>query len=213
MEIWLKNDKYNVRFPVVPEEYTISSQQNNTSVNVTNLSEVTLLGNRNLETVSFETFFPKTFNDTYCDIKPEHSPAEYRNIFEEMKRSGVCKLTLTGAKWSKKVTIETMDASENDGTGDVTISFTFKEYVKPVVKVVSVKKKKQKSGSKNTRTTKSGSDKTYTVKKGDCLSRIAQSQTGKSSNWQAIYADNKSVIGSNPNLIYAGQVYKIRASY
>ena len=212
MEIWLKNDSYNIRFPVLPSEYTIGSQSNNTSVNVTNLSEVTLLGNRNLETVSFETFFPKTYESMYCDISPEHTPVEYRDIFEKMKQSGVCKLTLTGAGYSKKVTIESLEAKEDDGTGDITISFSFKEYVKPVVKVVSVQRAAVKvAASRTTKTT--SSDKTYTVKSGDCLSRIAASQTGKASNWQTIYSDNKSVIGSNPNLIYPGQVYKIRASY
>lgn len=211
MEIWLKNNDTNVRFPVVPAEYSISSASNNTSVNVTALSEVTLLGNRNLETVTFETFFPATYNEMYCDIPPAMTPAQYRETFEKMKRAGVCKLTMTGeANWSKQVTIESMDSKEDDGSGDITIAFTFKEYVKPIVTLVKVKKGKKNS---NSRTEKGGKDKTYTVKKGDCLSRIAQSQTGKSSNWQAIYSDNKSVIGSNPNLIYAGQVYKIRAKY
>lgn len=53
--------------------------------------------------------------------------------------------------------------------------------------------------------TSSGS-KTYTVKSGDTLSGIA-SKYGTS--WQKIYNDNKSVIGSNPNLIKPGQVLKI----
>ena len=43
---------------------------------------------------------------------------------------------------------------------------------------------------------------TYVVKKGDTLSGIA-SKYG--TTWQKIYEDNKSVIGSNPNTIYAGQ--------
>lgn len=213
MEIWLKNDKYNVRFPVLPSEYTISSSSNNTSVNVTALSEVTLIGNRGLQQVSFETFFPKEYNETYCDIRPEHEPKEYREIFESMKQSGVCKLTLSGVKWAKKVTIEQLDAKETDGTGDITISFTFKEYVKPKVVKVSKNKFKKKKKVKAGRTTKKGTAKTYTVKSGDCLPKIAQSQTGKSSNWRTIYADNKSTIGSNPNLIKAGQKLKIRASY
>ena len=47
---------------------------------------------------------------------------------------------------------------------------------------------------------------TYTVKKGDSLSKIA-SQYGIS--WKDLYNQNKSVIGSNPNLIYSGQKYTI----
>ena len=215
MEIWLKNSKYNIRFPVLPSEYSITSSSNNTSVNVTALSEVTLLGNRMLQQVTFEALFPKVYNSTYCDIPPEHKPAQYREIFEAMKRAGVCKLTLTGVKWSKQVTIEQLDAKEDDGTGDVTITFTFKEYVAPKVQKIksTAKKKKKAKKSSSNRSTKTTETRVYTVKRGDCLSRIAQAQTGKSGNWKTIYEDNKGTIGSNPNIIRAGQSLKLRASY
>ena len=42
----------------------------------------------------------------------------------------------------------------------------------------------------------------YTVKSGDNLSKIAEKYN---TTWQKIYEDNKSVIGSNPDLIKAGQ--------
>jgi nucleoid-associated protein YgaU len=117
------------------------------------------------------------------------------------------------------VTIEELTSKEDDGTGDVTISFKFKEYVKPKIYKSGTGKSSKKSSKKSTRksstrTTKVASKSTtYTVKKGDCLSRIAQAQTGNSSNWRTIYSDNKTVIGSNPNLIKIGQKLKIRASY
>jgi LysM repeat protein len=47
--------------------------------------------------------------------------------------------------------------------------------------------------------------KTYTVKAGDNLTAIATA-LGYPGGWQALYAKNKAVIGSNPNLIYPGQV-------
>lgn len=53
--------------------------------------------------------------------------------------------------------------------------------------------------------------KTYTVKPGDSLSKIArQLNLG---GWQELYNLNKKVIGSNPNLIYAGQTYNIPGTY
>lgn len=48
---------------------------------------------------------------------------------------------------------------------------------------------------------------TYTVRPGDNLSKIAQKY---GTTWQKIYNDNKSVIGSNPNLIRPGQVLVIK---
>ena len=47
----------------------------------------------------------------------------------------------------------------------------------------------------------------YTVKKDDNLSKIAEKYN---TTWQKIYEDNKSVIGSNPNLIKPGQVLIIK---
>lgn len=47
----------------------------------------------------------------------------------------------------------------------------------------------------------------YTVVRGDNLSSIAR-RFG--TTWQTIYANNRGVIGNNPNLIYAGQTYVIR---
>ena len=49
---------------------------------------------------------------------------------------------------------------------------------------------------------------TYTVKKGDTLSKIAKAQLGDANRWQEIYDLNKDQI-KNPNLIYAGQKFKI----
>lgn len=42
----------------------------------------------------------------------------------------------------------------------------------------------------------------YIVKKGDTLSSIAKKYN---TSWKKIYEDNKSIIGSNPNLIFPGQ--------
>lgn len=47
---------------------------------------------------------------------------------------------------------------------------------------------------------------TYTVKAGDNLSKIAAKYR---TTWQAIYNNNRSVIGNDPNLIEAGQILKI----
>jgi len=46
----------------------------------------------------------------------------------------------------------------------------------------------------------------YIVKPGDSLSKISQKY---GISWRDLYNANKNVIGSNPNLIYAGQKYNI----
>jgi nucleoid-associated protein YgaU len=48
----------------------------------------------------------------------------------------------------------------------------------------------------------------YEVQPGDNLTSIAEQICGND-NWQKIYQENQSVIGSNPNLIFPGQVLHI----
>ncbi|RYE30317.1 MAG: LysM peptidoglycan-binding domain-containing protein, partial [Hyphomicrobiales bacterium] len=50
---------------------------------------------------------------------------------------------------------------------------------------------------------------THTVQRGENLSVISQKYYGTQSKWAVIYAANKAVIGSNPNLIKPGQVLTI----
>jgi len=55
----------------------------------------------------------------------------------------------------------------------------------------------------STTTPVASTGKSYTVVSGDTLSKIASAH---GTNWQSLYSGNKSVVGSNPNLIFPGQV-------
>ena len=45
---------------------------------------------------------------------------------------------------------------------------------------------------------------TYTVKSGDSLSAIAQSEMGDAKRWPELYEANKDAVGKNPDLIHPG---------
>ncbi|MGW6819254.1 LysM peptidoglycan-binding domain-containing protein [Streptomyces sp. NPDC055005] len=47
---------------------------------------------------------------------------------------------------------------------------------------------------------------TYTVKSGDSLSAIARRELGNEARWRELYAMNRGVVGSNPDLIHPGMV-------
>ena len=49
------------------------------------------------------------------------------------------------------------------------------------------------------------------MKSGDSLWKIAQNTLGDGNRWREIYELNKDTVGSNPNLIYPGQVYNLPA--
>ena len=108
------------------------------------------------------------------------------------------------------VEIEEFTWGEEDPTGDISFSLTLREDRKPIIPVSVLETEAPaapeggsgRSGPETTPPT------TYTVKSGDCLSAIAKKLTG-SSDWHAIYEQNKGIIGGNPNRIYPGQVLTI----
>ena len=51
--------------------------------------------------------------------------------------------------------------------------------------------------------------KTYTVKAGDTLSDIAESEMGDAKRWPELYAANKDAVGNNPDMIHPGLELKI----
>ena len=51
--------------------------------------------------------------------------------------------------------------------------------------------------------------KMYTVKAGDTLSDIAQSEMGDAKRWPELYAANKDAVGDNPDMIHPGLDLKI----
>ena len=198
----------------MPAEYTVTSEQDNTSVTMCNLGEVTLRGKRKLQQISFSSFFPRQYDSGYCDVRSK-SPITMVKKVEKMKRAGSVKLIITGVL-SMKVTIESFEWGENDGTGDISYTLSMKEYrTVSIPASVLVKEQPAQPAAAGSDGGTSGRDQpettgtqSYTVKSGDSLSAIARKLTG-STNWQTIYEQNKAVIGSNPNMIKPGQVLTI----
>lgn len=211
MEIWLRQGTSKFRFAVLPPEYEVVSESNNTQVVINSLGEVNLLGKRKLKNISFSSFFPAQ-KYSFCEYTTFPAPMESVKLIESMKNNGVMRLTMTGTPVNMDCTIENFTWGENDGTKDINFTLEFKEYRK--VKVTTKPEKETLSQKVLPAATERGakevSSTTYTVVKGDNLSKIAKKQTGSSANWKAIYEQNKEVIGGNPNLIYPGQQLVIR---
>jgi LysM repeat protein len=114
-----------------------------------------------------------------------------------------------------KCTIEEFTDEDNTDNGfDKVISVTFKKYLDYSTK--TVKLVTDKKTNKTTATTVKARDtsskttpSTYTVKPGDYLILICKKELGDGSKWKEVYNLNKDKI-KNPNLIYPGQVLKLK---
>lgn len=138
MELWLKGNGRRVRIPVLPPEYKVTSNQNNTTVNVIGLGEVTLKGKRGLQEITFSSFFPHAYDSSFCEFQNIRSPRSYVDSIEKMKQEGTVKLIITGTPVNFRCTIESFEWGENDRTGDIAYTLTFKEYRSPSTGTSSV---------------------------------------------------------------------------
>lgn len=208
MEIWIKQGSNKLRFPVLPEEYTVTSVQGNVTVNINALGEINLLGKRGLKGVGFSSLFPAAYQ-SYCEFTSIKKPQKYIELLEKMKRKGFMKLYITSVI-SMNVTIESLEYGENDSSGDIFFSVDFKEYRTLNIPVSSLATSEPAEAAVETaqRTVQVEAVKSYTVVKGDTLTGIARKTMG-TTNWNSLYEANKSTIGGNPNYIQIGMVLTI----
>lgn len=218
-QMWLtyNAEAEKLRIPVLPEKFSVSLGSNNSSVDVVGLGEIVIKQARPALQFSFSSFFPKkTFPGV--SVSGLTSPL---TCVEKLKKwydgDKPVHLILTDVGVDVYCTIESFTYYEQGGdVGTIHYSMTLKEYREVTVRQVTVKTTatvtKATVKSTTTRVDNTTTPKTYTVKKGDCLWNIAKKYYGSGSKYTVIYNANKSVIGSNPNLIYAGQVLTIPAA-
>lgn len=96
MEIWLKGSK-RFQFPVIPSEYTVTSERDNETVTVNALGEVDLGRKKKAEECFFSSFFPKQYSE-YCSYSNLKSPKKCVEIIEAIKNGRPAKLIITGVR-------------------------------------------------------------------------------------------------------------------
>lgn len=214
IEFWLSYNSgaEKLRLPVNPASLSVISPFSNTDIDVVNLGEFTIIGDRGLTEYALESFFPRDYNSSYCEYAGFKTPANIVKLIEKWRDSRrPIRLIVTGTAINAAVTIRNFEYEiERAGEpGDIYYSLELKKYEflslaqkvavdKPSLKVVKRAPVVNKDG-----VTKPGG--TYTVKQNDTLSKIAFAVYGKADRWRDIYAANKKVIGANPELTKPGQ--------
>ncbi|MCD8364691.1 MAG: LysM peptidoglycan-binding domain-containing protein [Clostridiales bacterium] len=217
-QMWLtwNAEKQKIQLPVHPESISIKNGSNNDTVDVTGLGEIVIMQSRPALEFSFSSFFPaaKFPGIQVSSITKPLTLVEKINTWKESTTPVHFLCTAIGI--DLYCTIETFNYEEVGGDpGTYQYDITLKEYREITTRQVTVNVKTTVASVKKTTTTRVNSTsttKTYTVVKGDCLWNIAKKFYGSGSKYTVIYNANKSVIGSNPNLIYPGQVLTIPAA-
>ena len=211
-QMWITGnaEEEKLQIPVLPEKFTVNIGSKNSSVDVTGLGEITIKQSRPAYQFSFSSFFPVTTFpgiDNVALTEPLKCVERIENWIESTKPVHII---ITGAGVDAYCTIEKFSHYEEGGdVGTIHYDLSLKEYREVTIRQVTVADDTATVENTETRVDNSTTPKTYTVKKGDCLWNIAKDIYGSGSDYTKIYNANKDIVGSNPNLIYPGQVLTI----
>lgn len=203
-----------INIPVLPAKLNVSSPGKNERVTVLELGEVLLLRKKGLRILSWESFFPVSKAPyTTGQIRDPVSIVQAIQKARDHKSPVRFLITGTDLDCNLRMGIDSFEYEERSGElGDLYYTIKLYEWkdISPKRIVLPVKKEEPAKTQEPARAGKpEQTSKTYTVKSGDCLWNIAKKFYGKGSDYTKIYNANKGKIGSNPNLIYPGQVFTI----
>lgn len=216
MDIYIteKESGARIALAMLPEKTKRKSSAKFRSYDIIQRGEIKLPSGTKLSTFSWNGTFPGPSRKSASYVKSQHwkSPKELEAIFDRWREDGTeLILMVTETFINFEVYLSDFTATNSGGTGDIKYDVTFIECkgisVYTTDELISKPTAKTNENSSNVRPAPAAAAaKTYTVKKGDCLWNIAKQYLGSGAKYTEIYDLNKSVIGSNPNLIYPGQV-------
>lgn len=223
MDLYLteKDTGWRLSWCLLPDKVKAKATSNFISYDFISIGETKIPSGQKLRTFSWSGTFPGAAMKKMPFVKAAlyHTPKEMISTIEKWRTNHTeLQLLLTESPINATVYLKSFTYEPTGGVGNVDYTIEFIES-KPVT-VYTIKEAKTTESAKSsnissglrpttnkTKTnTKSEQTKTYTVKKGDCLWNIAKTKLGSGARYTEIYNLNKKVIGSNPNLIYPGQV-------
>ena len=200
-----------IALPLPPESVKCKAETKFTSYNIINVGEVKLPNGEKLTKFSWSGRLPgeSMKHMRIVSAADWRSPKEIQSIFSIWRNRGKkLRLLVTGTTINHDVYLENY-------TVDYSISFThakdIKVYTTAELNIQETPQAPQVPQTTNDRAASSEAASetpqktTYTVKPGDNLWAISKKLLGSGSRYTELYEANKSIIGSNPNLIYPGQ--------
>lgn len=208
IEFWLSfnSGAEKLRLPVNPPTLSINSPFGNTDISISHFGEYTVIGERSAVDLSFDSFFPREYNASYCEYADFPTPSECVRTIERWRNARKpLRLVVTGTDVNFPITIRdfSYEVQRAGSPGDVYYSISLKEYrfLDTSATPKDVTKSAKTSDKKRPPVVNKGTPKpaqSYTVKSGDTLSKAF----GK--DWRKVYEANRKVIGSNPNVLKVG---------
>lgn len=209
--ITLSRDGINLVLPVNAPSVPINRTRDYRDVDIVNFRTVGRYGNRKLEEINVDSFFPARYA-SYCNYGPTGllTPAQYVGIIGAWQMEGTPKpvyVSITGQvveTWFAIVDFNTDDRAGEPG--DIYYHLHLKEFVYSTATVFGFGPPPRPPSP----AAPQGGE-FYTIVSGDCLWNIAKRYYGDGSRWPVIWDANKPMRSGNPNLIFPGEVIFVPA--
>lgn len=222
VKIMIQFNNKNLTIPINPEEISVNRSADNEDINIIGLGKATRKGEPGLATFTIDSFFPGQNSYFYTGVLPKTCVEFIKEIWNtDNTNNNVAKIVSLGLpiEINMYFVIENFEYDHKAGEeDDIYYTLEIKEYIPYGAKTVDVQLSglaaaRASSTSNSAGSGSSGSNKTYTVVRGDCLWNITKKYTGNGARWRELYNLNTSVVGSNPNLIYPGQVLTLPSGW
>lgn len=127
----------DIRFPVMPEEFGADFTHEYWTPRVVGLGEIIMPGGQSMETISWDSFFPSSYDSDYCVISPtelEDPRSITARLIWTMRFKMDCMLLVGGGLWNDRVVITNFNYRHRAGEiFDIYYTITLKRYRAPIV--------------------------------------------------------------------------------
>jgi len=130
-----------VQLPVNPTKLSVKSPSGNSTVNVVNLGDVSILKTPGLQETSIESFIPVINAGSYVQEGAQvYAPEFYKDFFQAVKRQKEpINFVVTGLNVNLQMTVEDFEYWWEGSDPDMHFKVSLKEYGKHVVKVSAIR--------------------------------------------------------------------------
>lgn len=142
VNITLKGGGKTLNIPVIPAKVTVAyGNSTPKTVDIWGKGEVDFNNGKDLDGLSWSSFFPKRYDPSYCRYKNLKAVKWYRDTLESWKNNGtVIQLIIPAMDINKKMKIRTFQGDYEGQELDFYYDIAFKEYVKLTQVKVEAKK-------------------------------------------------------------------------
>ncbi len=185
--VMLETDDGRWELPVNPKEISVTQDSKDKTIDLLNVGEFNVPGNRGLIKIVLSTFLPDSSSPFYKGVDPEQVISSIKKA-KNGKRP--IRIIISGSDVNAQFTVSSATETYKEGQTDIYVSWSFVENRDLNTQPVASWVKRYTETGICERNTKASIPKTVTAKAGDSLWNLACRYYGDGSRWKDIAAAN-----------------------